>query len=213
MQTVPEQRWEQALRALPQGGLVAGVDEVGRGPLAGDVVVAAVILNPDVTIVGLADSKVLSAPRREVLAAMITDTAVAVSIGRASAREIDQINILQATLLAMTRAVRGLAIQPALVLVDGNRLPAWDYTACSVVKGDSKVAAISAASIVAKVQRDGEMAELHARWPAYGFDAHKGYPTRVHLDALARLGPIPEHRMSFAPVRKAASSHFGESTP
>ena len=191
-------------RSLPDGALVAGVDEVGRGPLVGDVVAAAVILGPDLAVTGLADSKSLSARRREALAAEVHGNALAVSIGRATPQEIDDLNILHATLLAMTRAVRGLAEHPDLVLVDGNRLPPWEFTARAVVKGDARVAEIAAASIVAKVQRDAEMAELEARWPGYGFARHKGYPTKVHIEALRRLGPIPEHRYSFQPVREAA---------
>ena len=196
--------WMELRRSLPDGALVAGVDEVGRGPLVGDVVAAAVILGPDLAVSGLADSKSLSARRREDLAAEVHGNALAVSIGRATPQEIDALNILHATLLAMTRAVRGLAEHPDLVLVDGNRLPQWEFTARAVVKGDARVAEIAAASIVAKVQRDAEMAELEERWPGYGFAQHKGYPTKVHIEALQRLGPIPEHRYSFQPVREAA---------
>lgn len=194
----------QLREALPGGALVAGVDEVGRGPLVGDVVAAAVILGPNPAVKGLADSKSLSARRREEIAAEVHGTALAVSIGRASPQEIDALNILHATMLAMTRAVRGLTEYPDLVLVDGNRLPPWEFNARAVVKGDARVAEIAAASIVAKVQRDAEMAELEERWPGYGFARHKGYPTRVHIEALQRLGPTPQHRFSFQPVREAA---------
>ena len=181
---------------------LAGVDEVGRGPLAGDVVAAAVILDPARPIAGLRDSKKLSASRRDELALEIRDKALAWHIARASVAEIDEMNILQASLLAMHRAVRGLQPQPEYVLVDGNRLPKWPYAAEPVVKGDDRVPAIAAASILAKVQRDGELIALEARYPGYGFAAHKGYPTRVHLDALESLGVTPEHRRSFAPVKK-----------
>lgn len=202
---VPEPRWELARRALPPGALVAGVDEVGRGPLVGDVVAAAVILGPTCTVRGLADSKALSAARRETLAHELHSSAAAVALGRASPAEIDDLNILQATLLAMTRAVEALALRPDLVLVDGNRLPPWEFPAEAVVKGDAKVPEIAAASIVAKVQRDGEMLALEERWPGYGFAGHKGYPTQAHMEALRRLGPTPEHRFSFRPVREAAA--------
>jgi ribonuclease HII len=177
------------------------VDEVGRGPLAGDVVAAAVILGPW-RPAGLNDSKKISPARRGRLRALIERHALAVAIGRASAQEIDRLNILQATLLAMQRAVASLALPPALVLVDGNRLPAIAYPALAVVKGDAQVPEISAASIVAKECRDLEMRCLDERFPGYGFATHKGYPTRQHLEALARLGPICEHRRSFRPVRE-----------
>jgi ribonuclease HII len=181
---------------------LAGVDEVGRGPLAGDVVAAAVILNPARPIIGLRDSKKLSASRREELALEIQEKALAWNVGRASVAEIDELNILQASLLAMHRAVQGLDPQPEFVLVDGNRLPQWPYAAKAVVKGDDRVPAISAASILAKVQRDSELIALEERYPGYGFAAHKGYPTRVHLQALDSLGVTPEHRRSFGPVKK-----------
>ena len=197
--------WERARRVLGDGALVAGVDEVGRGPLVGDVVAAAVILGSGDVVPGLADSKALSARRREALAREVHARALAVSLGRATPEEIDRLNILHATMLAMTRAVRGLGQMPALVLVDGNRLPSWEFRAEAVVRGDARVPEIAAASIVAKVQRDGEMAELDRRCPGYGFAEHKGYPTRMHLDALARLGPTPQHRRSFRPVREAAA--------
>lgn len=180
---------------------IAGVDEVGRGPLAGDVVAAAVILDPARPIDGLRDSKKLSPARRESLAEQIRERALAWAVGRASVAEIDQLNILQASLLAMHRAVQALAPQPAYVLVDGNRLPRWDYASEPVVKGDDRVPAIAAASILAKVQRDGELQELELQYPGYGFAAHKGYPTAVHLAALRKLGVTPVHRRSFGPVR------------
>jgi ribonuclease HII len=183
-------------------GLVAGVDEVGRGPLAGPVVAAAVILDDERPIKGLRDSKVLSPLRRERLYDEIMARALCVSIAEASAQEIDQLNILQATLLAMQRAVDRLRLPPTRVLVDGNRLPVLRVPAQAIVKGDSKVPAISAASIVAKVHRDRWCLTLHERWPMYGFDGHKGYPTPVHLQALVDHGPCPEHRRSFAPVRQ-----------
>lgn len=179
----------------------AGVDEVGRGPLAGDVVAAAVILDPDKPIEGLRDSKKLSHTRREQLAALIKDRALGWSVARASVAEIDQINILQASLLAMKRAVTALRPQPGFVLVDGNRLPQWSYAAQAVVKGDDRVGAIAAASILAKVQRDQELVELDAIYPGYGFAKHKGYPTAVHLKALRDLGVTPVHRRSFSPVK------------
>jgi ribonuclease HII len=185
-----------------EGQDLAGVDEVGRGPLAGDVVAAAVILDPARPIDGLRDSKKLSARRREELALQIREQSLAWSIARATVAEIDEINILQASLLAMHRAVQGLTPQPGYVLVDGNRLPRWDYPSAPVVKGDDRVPAIAAASILAKVQRDGELLELEQLYPGYGFAAHKGYPTAVHLEALRTLGVTPIHRRSFAPVRK-----------
>ena len=183
------------------GHLVAGVDEVGRGPLAGDVVAAAVILN-DPAPEGVTDSKMLTPERREELAARIRDEAVCWSLGRATVAEIDEMNILQASLLAMHRAVAALTIQPSLVLVDGNRLPVWPYEARAIVKGDLTESAIGAASILAKVQRDGEMLALNEQYPGYGFDRHKGYPTKAHLAALGHLGVCPAHRRSFGPVRR-----------
>lgn len=184
-----------------RGVLFAGCDEVGRGPLAGDVVAAAVILDFDNPIEGLDDSKKLSEKKRELLFDEIQSKAKSWCIARASVAEIDKINILQASLLAMTRAVQGLHIQPEHVLVDGNKLPKWHYNAEAVVKGDSRVAAISAASILAKVTRDREMILLDKQYPGYGFADHKGYPTKVHMDALARLGITPIHRTSYAPVK------------
>jgi len=189
-----------ALRAA--GARVAGVDEVGRGPLAGDVVAAAVILDPARPLAGLADSKRLTARRREQLAGAIRAEALAWSLGRAAVEEIDQLNILQASLLAMRRAVEGLGAVPDYVLVDGNRLPRWPYAAEAVVGGDGLHGEIAAASILAKVTRDAELTALADRYPGYGFERHKGYPTREHLDALARLGPTPAHRRSFGPVRR-----------
>jgi ribonuclease HII len=183
-------------------GLVAGVDEAGRGPLAGPVVAAAVILDELQPIRGLGDSKVLAPRTRERLFDEIRARALACSIAAASVEEIDRLNILEATMLAMRRAVEGLRLRPARVLVDGNRLPRLSITAEAIVKGDALVAAISAASILAKVHRDRLCLELHAQHPQYGFDAHKGYPTPEHLDALRRHGPCPQHRHSFAPVRE-----------
>ena len=182
--------------------LVCGVDEAGRGPLAGPVYAAAVILDPARRIAGLADSKVLSARRREELAGQIRRHALAWAIASASVAEIDAINILQASLLAMRRAVEQLSIAPQEVLVDGNRCPRIDYPVKAIVKGDSKIPAISAASILAKTARDAEMRRLHQLYPQYGLDRHKGYPTAVHLAALARHGVIEIHRRSYAPVRR-----------
>jgi ribonuclease HII len=184
-----------------QGILLAGCDEVGRGPLAGDVVAAAVILDPENPILGLDDSKKLTEKKRELLFDEIKLKAKSWCVARASVAEIDKINILQASLLAMTRAVQGLHIQPEYVLVDGNKLPKWNYAAEAVVKGDSRVAAISAASILAKVVRDREMVEMDKTYPGYGLADHKGYPTKVHMDALDKLGITPIHRTSYAPVR------------
>ena len=183
------------------GHVIAGVDEVGRGPLAGDVIAAAVIL-PDHPLAGLTDSKALSASKRVMLAGMIRSEARSWALGRSTVAEIDEFNILQASLLAMRRAVEALAIQPTLVLVDGNRLPQWPYEARAIVKGDLKEPAISAASILAKVVRDQEMVELDCRFPGYGLAAHKGYPTKAHLAALSKLGVSPIHRRSFAPVKR-----------
>ena len=182
--------------------LVAGVDEAGRGCLAGPVVAAAVILNQPDRVAGLADSKTLSAPRRERLATLIRERALACAIGRADHEEIDRLNILQASLLAMQRALQGLDIRPAQALVDGNHCPAMPCPARAVVKGDQTEACISAASILAKVSRDREMLELDRKYPGYGFARHKGYPTREHILALAEIGVCPIHRRSFAPVRR-----------
>ena len=183
---------------------LAGVDEVGRGPLAGPVVAAAVILDPGSPIDGLKDSKKLGVARREALDEAIRVRAVAWALGVCSPLEIDRLNILQASLLAMQRAVEALAVRPELALVDGNRCPRLVMPAHPVIRGDSLVPAISAASIIAKVYRDRLMAELDGDHPGYGLAAHKGYPTPVHLAALERLGPSPCHRASFAPVRRAA---------
>ena len=186
---------------LPHGAaLVAGVDEAGRGPLAGPVVAAAVILDELRPIAGLADSKKLSPKRRLALYDEIRAKALCCSVAEASVEEIDRLNILQATMLAMRRAVEGLRLKPAKVLVDGNRLPPLPMLAEAIVKGDSKVAAISAASILAKVTRDRWCEGVHLDYPAYGFGGHKGYGTAEHLAALAAHGPCPHHRRSFAPV-------------
>ncbi|MXN88377.1 ribonuclease HII [Pasteurella canis] len=182
--------------------LIAGVDEVGRGPLVGPVVTAAVILDPNKRIEGLKDSKKLSEKKRLLLAEEIKQKALAWSLGRAEPEEIDELNILHATMLAMQRAVENLKISPHLVLVDGNRVPNLEIPAQAIVKGDSLVAEISAASILAKVARDQEMKELDQQYPQYAFAQHKGYPTKLHLEKLAEFGPLPQHRRSFAPVRK-----------
>ena len=187
------------------GSLLAGVDEVGRGPLGGDGVAAAVILDPSKPIAGLADSKKLSEKKRDALYKLILENALCVSVGRASPTEIDQINILHASMLAMKRAIEGLAIEPQFVLVDGNRCPEIAFPCEAIVKGDDKVAAISAASIVAKVIRDAEMKQLHAEHPEYGFDRHKGYPTKDHMAALVNFGPLSMHRKSFKPVKALLS--------
>ena len=181
--------------------LVAGVDEVGRGPLAGDVVAAAVILGERVPL-GIADSKKLSPLRREALSKEIKEQALDWSIGRASVQEIDALNILEAALLAMKRAVEGLAVKPELVLVDGNRLPRWTYEARPIIGGDALEPAIGAASILAKVQRDAELTMLDEQYPEYGFAKHKGYPTREHLQALKTHGVLDVHRRSFGPVKR-----------
>lgn len=195
-------RAEQVCFTWDMPGLIAGVDEAGRGPLAGPVVAAAVILDDRNPIQGLADSKVLSARRREQLYDEIRAKALCCSIAQASVQEIETLNILQATLLAMQRAVEGLRLKPSKVLVDGNRLPVLSMVAEAIVKGDSKVPAISAASILAKVTRDRWCAELDAQYPQYGFAGHKGYGTAEHLAALQAHGACPEHRKTFAPVAK-----------
>lgn len=193
---------KEAAGLLVPEGLVAGVDEAGRGPLAGPVIAGAVILDPDKPVHGLRDSKRLTAARRELLYEEIRDKALAWAVGRAEVDEIDQINILQASLCAMQRAV--VALQPAAgyVLVDGNHCPVLPCPARAIVRGDSLVAAISAASIMAKVTRDREMIELDAQYPGYGLAQHKGYPSRLHMEALQRLGVLPIHRRSYAPVRR-----------
>ncbi len=188
------------------GGLIAGVDEAGRGPLAGAVYAAAVILDPRRPIAGLADSKQLSEKKRDGLAAQIRSQSLAWAIASSSVGEIDAINILQASLLAMRRAVLLLRPQPAAIEVDGLYCPELDLPARAIVGGDALVAAISAASILAKTARDAEMLRLAADYPDYGFDRHKGYPTAVHLAALARSGASPVHRLSFAPVRRLIDS-------
>ena len=184
------------------GTLICGVDEVGRGPLAGPVVAAAVILDPAAPIDGLADSKKLTERKRERLAVEIREKALAWALGRAEPGEIDAINILQASLRAMERAVAALAVKPSRVLVDGNRLPNFACEAEAIVGGDASVAEISAASILAKVARDAEMGEWELKYPGYGLAGHKGYPTRAHLQALATLGVTPIHRRSFGPVKR-----------
>lgn len=189
--------------AQPEGR-VCGVDEAGRGPLAGPVVAAAVILDPARPILGLNDSKKLSAKRRIELAQEIRDKALAWSIAEASVEEIDRLNILQASLLAMQRAVAGVSPPPCRALIDGNKCPILDCPAEAIVGGDGKVAAIAAASILAKTARDAGMEALHVIYPMYGFDRHKGYPTAAHLAALRQYGPTPAHRRSFSPVAQLA---------
>lgn len=193
----------------PDEGL-AGVDEVGRGPLAGDVVAAAVILDPARPIEGLNDSKKLTEARREALAEEIREHALAWALGRASVAEIDELNILHASMLAMHRAVDGLSPSPSFVLVDGNRLPRWPYASEPVVGGDGRVPAIAAASILAKVQRDAEMVAFEETYPGYGLAKHKGYPTRAHLEALQTLGVTPIHRRSFGPVAELLDAKSDE---
>lgn len=182
--------------------LIAGIDEVGRGPLVGDVVTAAVILDPSNPIEGLTDSKKLSEKKRLALFPEIQEKALAWSIGRCSAEEIDELNILQATMVAMQRAVEGLSVQPEFCLVDGNKVPNLSMAAQAVVKGDLRVAEISAASILAKVVRDQEMLDLDKLHPEFGFASHKGYPTKAHLEAIEKHGVIEQHRKSFKPVQR-----------
>ena len=191
-----------ALSVLPAG--VCGIDEAGRGPLAGPVVAAAVMLDPERPIAGLNDSKKLSEKRRLALADEIRATALAWCVAEASVEEIDRLNILQATLLAMQRAVAGLEPAPHAAVVDGNRCPRLAVPVEAIVQGDAKVAAIAAASILAKTARDAQMRALHARYPEYGFDRHMGYPTAAHRAALSEHGPCPAHRRSFAPVAQCA---------
>lgn len=186
----------------PSAQFIAGVDEVGRGPLVGAVVTAAVILDPARPIIGLADSKKLSEKRRNALYEEIVEKALSWSLGRAEPHEIDELNILHATMLAMQRAVAGLSVEPDFVLIDGNRCPKLPMSSQAVVKGDSRVAEISAASILAKVTRDREMEVLDAQFPEYGFAQHKGYPTAFHLERLAQLGATEHHRRSFGPVKR-----------
>jgi ribonuclease HII len=190
------------MKKIPNHIYLAGVDEVGRGPLAGPVVAAAVILDPENPIEGLADSKKISEKKRELLDRVIRESALAWSLGRAEVEEIDGLNILHASLLAMRRAVEGLSLAPDHALVDGNRCPDIPCSVEAVVGGDSSVPVISAASIIAKVARDREMVELDRRYPGYGLARHKGYPTKAHLEALQRLGVSDIHRRSFAPVKK-----------
>lgn len=190
------------IRDREQHLYVAGVDEVGRGPLAGPVVAAAVILDPKHRIDGLADSKKLTEKKRETLSDDIQNKALAWCIARADVEEIDEINILQASLLAMKRAVEGLKVSPSLALIDGNKLPDLACEMEAIIKGDSKEACISAASIIAKVARDNEMVEMDKLYPGYGFAQHKGYPTKQHKEAIERLGITPIHRTSYAPVQK-----------
>ncbi len=186
--------------ADPYTHRIAGVDEVGRGPLIGNVVTAAVILDPSKPIEGLNDSKKLSEKKREILSSVIKENALAWAIGEATPEEIDRYNILNATMLAMTRAVQALKVQPDYVLVDGNRVPKWDYNSSSVVKGDARVPEISAASIIAKVYRDHQMIELDRLYPQYGLARHKGYPTAEHLAAIRRYGVNELYRKSYKPV-------------
>jgi ribonuclease HII len=186
-------------------GLVCGIDEAGRGPLAGPVVAAAVILDPARPIPGLNDSKKLSEKKRLVLAELIRERAIAWAVAEASVEEIDRINILQASLLAMQRAVAGLAVRPISALVDGNRCPQLDIPAEAIIQGDGKIASIAAASILAKTVRDAGMRVLHAQYPQYGFDRHMGYPTAAHFKALEEHGASPVHRRSFGPVAKQLS--------
>jgi ribonuclease HII len=200
---------EQARLIWDMPGLIAGVDEAGRGPLAGPVVAAAVILDARAPIQGLADSKQLSPRRREQLFDEIRAKALCCSIAQASVEEIDRLNILQATMLAMQRAVKGLRLKPNKVLVDGNRLPSLEVLAEAVVSGDALIPAISAASILAKVTRDRLLNDLHALHPGYGFDRHKGYGTAQHMLALQTLGPLDVHRRSFAPVARALQRQAG----
>lgn len=190
--------------------LIAGVDEAGRGPLAGPVVAAAVILDPMRPIAGLRDSKKLSEEAREALAPLIKERALDWSVAHATVEEIDELNILQATMLAMKRAVMGLAVRPNLVLVDGNRVPHIDIAVNAIVGGDDKVAAISAASIIAKTTRDQWLVELDKEHPEYGFAKHKGYGTPEHLAALEKYGPLPAHRKTFAPVKKVIEMRKGK---
>jgi ribonuclease HII len=193
---------ESLLFTEPRVGVICGVDEAGRGPLFGDVVAAAVILDPTAPIEGLGDSKKLTEKVRERLYDQIYARAISVGVGRASVEEIDQLNILQASMLAMQRAVESLSRQPDLALIDGNRCPVLTCASEAIIKGDAKEISIGAASIVAKVTRDREMLEWHTLYPHYGLDKHKGYPTSLHLKALEQYGVSPQHRRSFAPVRR-----------
>lgn len=192
---------------------VAGVDEVGIGPLAGPVLACAVILDPAQPIQGLADSKSISEKRRQALAEEIQQRALSVSIGRASVEEVDELNVLKASHLAMRRALAGLSLEPDHVLVDGNKLPEMDYSAEAIVQGDKTVDSISAASIVAKVTRDEELIALALDYPGYGFESHKGYPTAQHRRALRTMGPCPAHRRSYAPVQAALANTVSRDDP
>ena len=192
---------KKVLRLAYQGSLLAGVDEAGRGPLAGDIFSAAVILHPENIIFGLVDSKKLSEKRRQELAVEIKEKALCWNVARSTVKEIDRFNILEATMMAMERAVEGLRIDPEYVVVDGNRLPLWRYASESIIKGDDKVPSISAASILAKVHRDEEMIAFDKLYPGYGFDCHKGYGTKKHFEAIRRLGPSLIHRKSFEPFK------------
>ncbi len=189
------------------GKLLAGTDEAGRGPLAGDLYAAAVILDPENPVDGLADSKKLSESKREALYDLICEKALAWNISTASVAEVDKLNVLHASMLAMKRAVTALEPNPEYVVVDGNRLPQWHYASQALVKGDSRVAEISAASILAKVARDRYMQEMHKKFPRYGFDQHKGYPTSQHLDMLKQFGSCEIHRQSYRPVMQADLFH------
>ncbi|MFQ3365237.1 MAG: ribonuclease HII [Oceanospirillaceae bacterium] len=193
---------ESLLFTEPRVGVICGVDEAGRGPLFGNVVAAAVILDPKAPIEGLGDSKKLTEKVRERLYDQIYARAISVGVGRASVEEIDQLNILQASMLAMQRAVESLSRQPDLALIDGNRCPVLTCASEAIIKGDAKEISIGAASIIAKVTRDREMLEWHTLYPHYGLDKHKGYPTSLHLKALEQHGVSPQHRRSFAPVRR-----------
>lgn len=198
----PSSRLLDSIAKSNSYSLIAGTDEVGRGPLAGDVVAAAVILDPSRPIKGLADSKKLSAKQRQVCFDNIVKNADCYAVGRASVEEIEQLNILHASMLAMTRAVEALRLSPEFVFVDGNRCPKWDYPSEAVIKGDSLIPCISAASIIAKVTRDREMQKFDERFPGYGFASNMGYPTPAHLSALEFLGITPIHRRTFAPVAR-----------
>lgn len=197
---------DAALTLVPRMGVICGVDEAGRGPLFGNVVAAAVILDPSHPIVGLGDSKKLSEKVRERLYDQIYQHAISVGVGRASVAEIDQLNILQATMLAMQRAVESLSLVPDLALIDGNRCPPLSCASEAIIKGDAKELTIGAASIIAKVTRDREMLVWHVQYPYYGLDKHKGYPTQAHVKALEDHGVSPQHRRSFAPVRRLIGS-------
>jgi|TARA_B110001469_G_scaffold38728_1_gene38571 ribonuclease HII len=193
---------DTAMTMAPRTGVICGVDEAGRGPLFGNVVAAAVILDPSYPIAGLGDSKKLSEKVRERLYDQIYQHAISVGVGRASVAEIDQLNILQATMLAMQRAVESLRLVPDLALIDGNRCPPLRCASEAIIKGDAKELTIGAASIIAKVTRDREMLVWHAQYPYYGLDKHKGYPTQAHVKAIEDYGVSPQHRRSFAPVRR-----------